>query len=132
MGRYYEGDIEGKFWFGVQSSTDAEFFGAHEDKSFISYVIPDDVQKDMLPDGIDKCIFELGNWKERLDQFFDDNKGYNDEMMIKYWKEKYDEDINSDAIRRQLEWYARLSLGRDIEEFFKENPNSYCYFEAEL
>ena len=27
MGRYYSGDIEGKFWFGIQSSTDAEFFG---------------------------------------------------------------------------------------------------------
>ena len=30
MGRYYSGDIEGKFWFGVQSSTDGEFFGAEE------------------------------------------------------------------------------------------------------
>ncbi len=27
MGRYYSGDIEGKFWFGVQSSDDADFFG---------------------------------------------------------------------------------------------------------
>ena len=27
MGRYYSGDIEGKFWFGVQSSDDASFFG---------------------------------------------------------------------------------------------------------
>lgn len=28
MGRYYWGDINGKFWFGIQSSTDAENFGA--------------------------------------------------------------------------------------------------------
>ena len=27
MGRYYSGDIEGKFWFAVQDSDDAEFFG---------------------------------------------------------------------------------------------------------
>jgi len=27
MGRYYNGDIEGKFWFAVQSSDDADFFG---------------------------------------------------------------------------------------------------------
>ena len=27
MGRYYRGDIEGKFWFGVQDSQDASFFG---------------------------------------------------------------------------------------------------------
>jgi hypothetical protein len=25
MGRYYHGDIEGKFWFAVQSSNDADF-----------------------------------------------------------------------------------------------------------
>jgi hypothetical protein len=27
MGRYYSGDIEGKFWFGTQDSTDASNFG---------------------------------------------------------------------------------------------------------
>ena len=27
MGRYYSGDIEGKFAFAVQSSNDADFFG---------------------------------------------------------------------------------------------------------
>ena len=27
MGRYYHGDIEGKFMFAVQSSDDADFFG---------------------------------------------------------------------------------------------------------
>ena len=26
MGRYYHGTIEGKFMFGVQTSTDADFF----------------------------------------------------------------------------------------------------------
>ena len=27
MGRYYSGDIEGKFWFAVQDSDDADHFG---------------------------------------------------------------------------------------------------------
>ena len=36
MGRYYHGDIEGKFWFGVQSSTDAEFFGVEEMQTFFT------------------------------------------------------------------------------------------------
>ena len=27
MGRYYTGDIEGKFWFGIQSSNSADRFG---------------------------------------------------------------------------------------------------------
>ena len=30
MGRYYHGDIEGKFWFAVQSSNDADFLDARE------------------------------------------------------------------------------------------------------
>jgi hypothetical protein len=31
MGRYYYGDISGKFWFGVQASNDADHFdGVHE------------------------------------------------------------------------------------------------------
>ncbi len=25
MGRYYEGDIKGKFWFSIQNSNDAEY-----------------------------------------------------------------------------------------------------------
>lgn len=33
MGRYYDGDIEGKFWFGVQSSDDGEHFGSEECES---------------------------------------------------------------------------------------------------
>ena len=85
-----------------------------------------------MKEGIKECLKELGNWKERLDQFFEQTRGYNDDMIIKYWKEKHDEVINADAIRRQLEWYARLSLGRKIQKFFEDNPERDCYFTAEL
>ena len=37
MGRYYNGDIEGKFWFGVQSSDDADFFGKEGEPSHINF-----------------------------------------------------------------------------------------------
>ena len=37
MGRYYHGDIEGKFWFAVQSSDDGEYFGMRESQSYIEY-----------------------------------------------------------------------------------------------
>lgn len=40
MGRYYSGDIEGKFWFGVQSSHDGEFFGAIEQEPIEISSIP--------------------------------------------------------------------------------------------
>lgn len=130
MGRYYNGDIEGKFWFGVQSSTDAEFFGAHENRNYINYIVMADDEQ--VEKGIEECLKELGNWKERLDQFFNQTNGYNNEMIIKYWKDEFDEVIPDDAVRRQLEWYARLSLGQKIKKFLDENPGQDCYFEAEL
>ena len=37
MGRYYNGDIEGKFWFAVQSSDDADFFGQQGEARFLNY-----------------------------------------------------------------------------------------------
>ena len=38
MGRRYTGDIEGKFWFGLQSSTAASRFGGEEtEPSYINY-----------------------------------------------------------------------------------------------
>jgi sugar phosphate isomerase/epimerase len=37
MGRYYTGDIDGKFWFAVQSSDDADFFGQSGEPLEINY-----------------------------------------------------------------------------------------------
>ena len=34
MGRYYNGDIEGKFWFGLQSSESPNRFGGSMELSF--------------------------------------------------------------------------------------------------
>ena len=49
MGRYYEGDIEGKFWFGVQSSDDGEFFGAQEQESnYIDYYVDKEKFKEIF------------------------------------------------------------------------------------
>jgi len=37
MGRYYHGDIEGKFWVAVQSSGDADFFGVEGTYHYLDY-----------------------------------------------------------------------------------------------
>ena len=37
MGRYYHGDIQGKFWFGVQSSSDASHFGVEPTQMYTFY-----------------------------------------------------------------------------------------------
>ena len=43
MGRYYYGDIEGKFWFAVQSSDAADRFGViGEEPHYLEYDFTED------------------------------------------------------------------------------------------
>ena len=127
MGRYYSGDIEGKFWFGVQNSMDAEFFGG-------SYYQPEEINYwftkeslSVIRQGIKTCKKELGKNNKRLDTFFDLNLMYNDEQLKEYWLSNHKEDIN---ISHNLEWYARLSLGEQILECVEKQSD--CSFTAEL
>jgi len=128
MGRYYSGDIEGKFWFGVQGSDDAEFFGAEERRDNIQYVVYD--VKPVI-EGINECIEELGDWREMLDLFFKEHNSYNDEMIVKEWEEKYKIITYPETVLKYLKWYARLSLGNQMLEYFENNEGSDLYFEAE-
>ena len=63
MGRYYSGDIEGKFWFGVQSSDDPDFFGGQtSEPSEIGYAFTtDDVPT--IEQGLTECREELGEYR---------------------------------------------------------------------
>lgn len=124
MGRYYTGDIEGKFWFAVQSSTDASFFGGEESEpNYVDYYF----SKDDLPtieEGIKKCLETLGANKQKLDDFFANINGYNDEMIMKEFG------ISEKEVKHFLEWYARLSLGEKIQKCVVDNGD--CSFQAEL
>ncbi len=123
MGRYYDGDIEGKFWFGVQSSDDADFFGSTGyEPGWLEY----DFELGDLPEvekGVAQCKDALGVNKKKLDAFFKENNGYNDEMLVKAG-------FKESAIKDLLMWYARLDLGEKILVSLKENKQ--CYFKAEL
>ena len=60
MGRYYSGDIEGKFWFAVQSSDDGEFFGSEEQTSNqIEYYLDRQTWEDVGVKAIAECKEEL-------------------------------------------------------------------------
>ena len=129
MGRYYNGDIEGKFWVAVQSSDDADFFGASGTERIVAnpsldyHFTKDEHLKD-IKKGIKECEKELGTWKEKLDKFFTDNNGYNDKMI---------EDqlgLKKEKTKELLEWYARLELGNQILECVMKQGD--CSFESEL
>lgn len=118
MGRYYSGDIEGKFWFGVQSSDDADFFGREgiEPDYLYYYFSKDDLES--VKSGIRKCKEALKGNKRKIDKFFKNNNGYNDDMLIKAGIEP-----------KLIEWYARLELGEKIYKCIKKNGS--CEFDAE-
>lgn len=128
MGRYYEGDIKGKFWFGVQSSDDASFFGGEErEPSTIKYHFASEDLPD-IEEGINKCSETLGEYKAKLNAFFGEggagNLGYNDELLERELQ------VDHWSARNLLEWYARLELGEKIRACVVEQGE--CNFEAEL
>ena len=125
MGRYYQGDIEGKFWFAIQSSEDANFFGCLGEPRFLSYGF----ETEDLPNiekGLKECVEVLGNnrIRNKLDKFFERKDGYNDEMLMKEFG------WSKERVRYLLTWYARALLGEQFRDSVK--TQGHCYFEAEL
>ena len=141
MGRYYNGDIEGKFWFGVQPSSDADFFGEEGEARELEYYF----DKDNIPDikkGITECEHELDECIQGgvavLDKFFDKNDMYKDEDIAKLIEKAngWDTDrpktpkVNNVSVKHALEWYARLRLGKQILNCVERHD--HCHFSAEL
>lgn len=118
MGRRYYGDIEGKFMFGSQSSNDGEFFGAYENTSRVMYYA-DDLQ--FAEDQMLTCLEKIGDDLQRIEDYFEKNDTYNDEMLI---------EAGIKDPKYALEWYGRIKLGRQIIECLKEQDT--CEYEAEL
>jgi hypothetical protein len=119
MGRYYEGDIEGKFWFAVQASDAASRFGGIECLHY--YFSEGDIPT--VKEGIEKIKKELGEHKNKLDKFFKKNGAYNEEMLIEYGFPK-------DKIRHLLSEYADLHLGNQILDCLEKTGE--CSFDCEL
>lgn len=119
MGRYYSGDINGKFWFGVQSSNAADRFGVTgQEPNYLEYSF-DESDKQSVEDELKEIKEKLGDQLQKIDEFFNTNYAYNTEMLK-------DAGINEDL----LEDYADYQLGKEILECL--NEQGYCEFTAEL
>ena len=130
MGRYYNGDIEGKFWFGIQSSTDADFFGVEGEPRFYHYYFGAEDKKNVHK-GMLECDRHLGKYRELIDEFFKNRESYNSQMLVEYLDEKaHPTKHTEEGTRYYLEWYARLQLGRQIYDCILKQGD--CDFEAEL
>ena len=118
MGRYYNGDIEGKFWFALQSSDAADRFGVVGEPNYISYYFDKD-NLDDVEEEIKNIEESLGDKLEIIENFFKERNGYSDNELE---KEGFTKDNLSD--------YADLNLGKQIRDCIKETGQ--CSFEAEL
>lgn len=119
MGRYYYGDIEGKFWFALQSSDCANRFGkTGQVPNYLEYCF----EIEDLPEveaEIQRIEDKLGAFKEKIDKFFEVNNGWNEKLLA-------DNGISKDFLSE----YADLLLGYQIRDAIKENGS--CQFTAEL
>lgn len=118
MGRYYSGDIEGKFMFAVQSSNAAERFGAYEeDQGYVNYVVPEDSLEE-----VEKEIKKIEKIPgiALIDKMFEELNGYRDQDLT----------VRGITAKDMKDW-ADLQLGRQIRDYIKETGDS-CQFQAEL
>jgi hypothetical protein len=132
MGRYYQGDIEGKFWFGVQSSDDANYFGGSEIElqdeetdevmEFEYFFAKEDLGS--INEGIQTCVTDLGEFKPKLDEVFSLSNSYNPDEIARQLG------VGQNKYRDLMESYARLHLGEKIKKCVEEKGE--CRFTAEL
>lgn len=119
MGRYYTGDIEGKFWFGLQPSNAAGRFGGEEyEPQYIEYYF-DENHLAKVNEEIEEIITNLGDKKKIIDDFFYGRMLYQDEDLEAIG-------ITEDILRD----YADLKLGMQIRDCIE--GSGQCCFQAEL
>jgi len=129
MGRYYSGDIDGKFWFAIQSSNCADRFGSTgQTPNYLDYWF-DESHLENINNELLEIEKNLGENLKLLNEFFNLNNGYNNQMITEFYKEK-GKTIGEGDIKHLLEEYADLSLGKEIRDCVKENGE--CNFTAEL
>ena len=115
MGRYYNGDIDGKFMFAVQSSMAADRFGATAmDSGYVSYYFDEDNLTT-----INEQLETLEKDFKKVEKFF---------VGRDSWSQKDQEEANISST--EMSNYADYRLGKQILDCVTEN--GHCNFEAEL
>lgn len=118
MGRYYNGDIEGKFMFAVQGSDAGEKFGAVEiENNYVDYFVSRDSYQDIIKEL--SAIKKRGG-VDRVKAMFDKVEYYNDETMEEH-----------NVTTEDLEDYADYGLGTQMKEFFDNSNAQELHFTAE-
>lgn len=123
MGRYYSGDIEGKFWFAVQNSNAADRFGVTGVEPSELYYYFDEVNLDDVEAELKLIKKQLGAYRTKMSEFFKSNQWYTDEDLVKHLN------IPEAKVKKLLKDYADYELGMKIRECIL--VNGCCEFTAE-
>ena len=124
MGRYYLGDIEGKFWPTVQNSDAADRFGVIGHQPEELYYHFDEESLPEIYQELSNIATNLGSNLILLHKFFEENDSYSDEKVAEYLK------VEPNAIQNILKDYADYELGLKIAEAVR--TTGQCEFTAEL
>ena len=120
MGRYYSGSIDGKFLFGIQSSYAPKRFGGVErEPELVYFHFNNEEHYDDFVSEIELIEDTLGENKQKLDAFLEENSSYTNEQLGEMG-----------ITTEMLSDYADLLLGYKIKECLEENGE--CDIEAEL
>lgn len=119
MGRYYNGDINGKFWFAVQDSNCADRFGknGYYNEFCVRYSFEKEDLKGVT-DELKSIRKNMGDKYKVVKKFFKGNGGYNDTMLAERGLTPHD-----------VSEYADLLMGRQIRDSIKSIGR--CEFEGE-
>jgi len=125
VGRYYSGDIEGKMWFAVQESNDADNFGVIGEPSndLYYYFNKDNIRG--INKELAKCREAIGTDSlEIMDRYFKKHRTEShqalDDLVIKIGDTEY---------KKLKEYYARIELGEQILACIRDNDE--CNFSVE-
>jgi len=161
MGRYYSGDIEGKFWFACQSSNDADHFGVEgtppDDRLNYYFKLKD---MPLIEEGLELCVNTLKEFGSNIIELLDAHH-FSDSDMTEHWKAMSDEpqpkpnhvpncyegeSMRTDTVREILTYNSIIVTDAqmsDINETYARlilgrkihkcvKEREECFFEAEL
>ena len=130
MGRFYNGDISGKWAFAVQSSETPKRFGGEE--TTIEYGI---CNNDAFQEAMKKIKTSLGESIKIFDEFFAKKSSYNNEKLVEFFQEKgtnYTDNISMVDIEYLLPNYVDYQFGLKVAKYFEESGEEYCSIVSEL
>lgn len=128
MGRYYSGDIEGKFAFAIQNSNAADRFGViGQPPNFIEYYFTEDNLEE-LKEELKNIEDAFSEHKTALKTYFDLYKTQDDAPLS--FSSYIKEGGLPELTEAQLSEYYDYLLGRKILDCIQETGT--CTFDAEI